>query len=395
MNDLIDKRNERTRKRKAIKRKMDSVIGLSYDADKHSMSLSMNVSKLSDNSIRLLDEGYIDNGFVIKKGTLEKFLNGQNQLVRGWEFNGEEWEQTPVLNLTDDFTGTVNLGHMDFATFPYIIGEWNKTDLSLVDIENDRKGLDVSLRLDEGSIFVQELKRQPYDIGVSAEFWYHENEEDTDALSEMLGEYMPVIDEIFIFAYGLVGECGNVNSSGLELKKGEPEMKDNEEILKVEDEIEIPAQTAEEDTVDFEVEEPEEAVIDNEETVEETVEVEGAEEAAEVSEEDEVEETEEADAEGEEDEVEEADLDEAADLISALNSQIESMTAEIEDLKAQNEALKKSNRKLNAKLKVEKEKKAEFLAKAKGISVKLNINEAIEEDKKVAVDYVNGDGIGE
>lgn len=395
MNDLIDKRNERTRKRKAIKRKMDSVIGLSYDADKHSMSLSMNVSKLSDNSIRLLDEGYIDNGFVIKKGTLEKFLNGQNQLVRGWEFNGEEWEQTPVLNLTDDFTGTVNLGHMDFATFPYIIGEWNKTDLSLVDIENDRKGLDVSLRLDEGSIFVQELKRQPYDIGVSAEFWYHENEEDTDALSEMLGEYMPVIDEIFIFAYGLVGECGNVNSSGLELKKGEPEMKDNEEILKVEDEIEIPAQTAEEDTVEFEVEEPEEAVIDIEETVEETVEAEGAEEAAEVSEEDEVEETEEAEAEGEEDEVEEADLDEAADLISALNSQIESMTAEIEDLKAQNEALKKSNRKLNAKLKVEKEKKAEFLAKAKGISVKLNINEAIEEDKKVAVDYVNGDGIGE
>ena len=124
-----------------------------------------------------------------------------------------------MLNLTSDFVGTVNLGHMDFATMPFILGTWTKDDLSLVDVENDRKALDVQLHLDEDSMFIKELKRQNHDIGISAEFWVHENVEDTEALSETLGYYLPVFDEIYIFAYGLVGECGNVNSSGLELKK--------------------------------------------------------------------------------------------------------------------------------------------------------------------------------
>ena len=92
MNDLIEKRDERTRNRKKVKRKMDSIIGLSYhDEDKKVMSLSADAIKLADNKARLIDEGYIDNGFVIKKGTLQKFLNGQNQYVRGWEFDGEHY----------------------------------------------------------------------------------------------------------------------------------------------------------------------------------------------------------------------------------------------------------------------------------------------------------------
>ena len=114
MSDFIDKRDERTRKRKKIKRKMDSIIGLSFhDKDQKVLSVSADVQKLADSKGRLLDEGYIDNGFVIKKGTLEKYLNGQNQFVRGWEYDGEQWTQTEVLNLTPDFEGTVNLGHME------------------------------------------------------------------------------------------------------------------------------------------------------------------------------------------------------------------------------------------------------------------------------------------
>lgn len=427
-NDLIEKRDERTRNRKKVKRKMDSIIGLSYhDRDKKVMSLSADAIKLADNKARLIDEGYIDNGFVIKKGTLEKFLNGQNQYVRGWEFDGEQYKQTEVLNLTSDFVGTVNLGHMDFATMPFILGSWTKDDLTLVDIENDRKALDVTLHLDEDSMFIKELKRQNHDIGISAEFWVHENVEDTEALSETLGYYLPVFDEIYIFAYGLVGECGNVNSSGLELKK-ETEMP-NEKKTNIED-IELGMVGTEEDVA----EEPTELDVDVEtETTEAEVELdaeeelqippteeESAEEAAEEAEteedseasEEESEEAEEAEEEVEEAEVEEVADEESADdedesdeddplteTLASLQRQIETLTNTVNELTEQNVALKKTNRKLSNKLQNEKSKKEAFIENVKGLSVALLPNEEKKEEaKKEKVNhsaYYNGDGIGE
>ena len=130
-NDLIEKRNERTRQRKARKKRIDSLISLSYDdgTSEEVITLSANVATISDTeqTARLLDEGFCDNGFVIMKGTLEKYLNGKNEYVTGWEMVDGSWERTEVLNLTDDFTGTVNLGHKDFATDPYILGEFKMT----------------------------------------------------------------------------------------------------------------------------------------------------------------------------------------------------------------------------------------------------------------------------
>lgn len=398
MSDLIEKRDERTRRRKKIKRKMDSIIGLSFhDKDKRVMSLSADVKKLSDGRARLIDEGYIDNGFVIKKGALEKYLNGQNQFVRGWEFNGEDWEQTEVLNLTSDFVGTVNLGHMDFSVMPFILGEWTKDDLSLVDIENDRKALDVELHLDEESVFVKELKRQSHDIGISAEFWVHQNDEDTENLSETLGYYLPVFDEIYIFAYGLVGECGNVNSSGLELK-GEP-MEDIKEIITEEtldeeklgvDEIELPATetapTAEETS---DVEETE----DNEPAEEEADEEEESEEESEDGEEDIVEEG--ADDENDADEAEEADEEELA-IVTDLREQIQTLTNRIAELEEANAKLKKTNRKLSAKYQNELDKKAKFKEELKGLSVELLPDEdKKEEPNEPTVTKRSRDGIGE
>ena len=419
MSDLIDKRDERTRKRKQTKRKMDSIIGLSYhDKDKNVMSLSAEAIKLSDTTARLIDEGYIDNGFVIKKGTLEKYLNGQNQYVRGWEFNGEEWEQTEVLNLNSDFVGSVNLGHIDFATLPIELGWWTRNDLSLVETENDRHALDVNLHLDEESVFIKELKRQKHDIGISAEFWVHENVEDTRALSETLGYYLPVFDEIYIFAYGLVGECGNVNSSGLELKK-ETEMPKE---TKLEDlEIGVVGEEAEEPTeleVEIEVsEEPTEVELDaeteteippteaepTEESVDET-ESEVSEEAeeAEAEEETEVEEAEVeevADEESDDDEDESDEDDSLADTLASLQKQIETLTNTIKELTEANVALKKSNRKLSNKLQAEKAKKESFIENVKGLSVQLLPEEEkqkLNEEKKVTdTAYYNGDGIGE
>ena len=403
MSDLIEKRDERTRKRKRMKRKMDSIIGLSFhDKEKKVMSLTVEPQKLSDSRARLIDEGYIDNGFVIKKGTLEKYLNGENQYVRGWEFDGEEWSQTEVLNLNSDFVGTVNLGHMDFAQMPFILGEWTKNDLTLVDIENDRKALDVTLHLDEDSVFIKELKRQSHDIGISAEFWVHENREDTEALSETLGYYLPVFDEIYIFAYGLVGECGNVNSSGLELK-GEPmedvkdniileEPKDEEMELGVE-EVELP--TSDEEVVEETTEETEDNEPAEDEADEETEE---SNEESEEGEEAEVEEVaEEADDEDDGDEVEESEEEELA-IVSDLREQIQTLTNRISELEEANAKLKKTNRKLSSKYQNELDKKAKFKEELKGLSVELLPDEdkKPKEEKMKVMDrnYVR-DGIGE
>lgn len=411
MSDLIEKRDERTRRRKRMKRKMDSIIGLSFhDKDKKVMSLTVEPKKLSDTRARLIDEGYIDNGFVIKKGALEKYLNGENQYVRGWEFDGEEWHQTEVLNLNSDFVGTVNLGHMDFAQMPFILGEWRKDDLTLVDIENDRKALDVELHLDEDSVFIKELKRQSHDIGISAEFWVHQNDEDTENLSETLGYYLPVFDEIYIFAYGLVGECGNVNSSGLELK-GEPmedvkdiileEPKDEEMELGVE-EVELPTtdapsdemieETAEEAVAEAEDNEP----ADTEDEGEETEEAE--EESEEESDEAEVEEAVEEDGDEDDgDEAEDTDEEELS-IVTELREQIQTLTNRIAELEEANAKLKKTNRKLSSKHQNELDKKQKFIETLKGLSVELlpDENKKPTEEKVKVLDknYVK-DGIGE
>ena len=414
MSDLIEKRDERTKRRKIVKRKMDSVIGLSAnDKEKHhAMSLSVEPIKLADKTIRLLDEGYIDNGFVIKKGTMEKYLNGQNQYVRGYEFNGEEWEQTGVLNLTDDFVGTVNIGHQEFSTFPFLVGEFTKKDLSLVETENERHGIDVRLNLDEDSIFVKELQRKPYDIGVSAEFWYHINEADTESLSEMLGYYMPVMDEIFIFAYGLVGECGNVNSSGLELAKENtmPNDKTNIEELEIGlADIEEPTEEPTELEVSVETKETEadvaeldaETEVEIPPTEEESTESDEADEAEAEDEETEVEEAEVEEAEDEEsaDEEDESEEDDPlAETLASLQKQIETLTNTVNELTEQNVALKKSNRKLSNKLQAERDKKDKFIENIKGLSVQLLPNEEKKEEPKKESDnraYYNGDGISE
>lgn len=382
MNNLIEERDERTERRKKYKRKVDRMFNLSFK-DEKTIKLTASVKKLSDSKIRLLDEGaivgddYID--FIIKKGTLEKFLNGQNEYLP---------------NLTDDFIGSVNLGHMDFATFPFIIGEWKKSDLSLVDIDEDgRKGIDVALHLDEESVFVQELQRQPYDIGISSEFYYHVDWEATNDVGYL------VVDEVYIFAYGLVGECGNVNSSGLELK-GESNMSEEIKTLaedvkeEVFDDAEVKDET-EEAVEEMEAEVSEEPTEElSEEPEEEVIELSADDdEGDEMSEEVESEEDEEEVDEAEDDE---ADLEEVLSVVNELKESVEKLKGEVASLTEANAKLKKTNRSLSNKLEEEKKKKEAFIKNAKGISVKLGVNEEKPKKKKVATkNFANGNGIGD
>lgn len=192
--NIIKDRNFRTKMRKAAKKRYDRMIDLA-------------VSENSDEPIRarLLDEGavtYADGTimFYIAKGSIEKYYE----------------------SLSDDYVGSINLGHMDFATFPILLGEWKKSDLHIVDIGDGRKALDVDVRLDDSLSIVQDLKKQPFAVGLSAEFTVKENLSMTEEVSQKLGRYVPVYDNIFIGDFAVVGECGNVNSSDeLDLKGGE------------------------------------------------------------------------------------------------------------------------------------------------------------------------------
>lgn len=388
MNDLIKERDERTERRKKYKKKVDSMFNLSY-RDEEKMALSVNIKKLSDTRIRLLDEGaivgddYID--FIIKKGTLEKFMNGENQFLP---------------NLTDDFVGSVNLGHMDFATFPFIIGEWTKNDLSLVDIDDERKGIDVELRLDTESMFVKELERQPYDIGISSEFYYHVDWDSTDAVGYL------VVDEVYIFAYGLVGECGNVNSSGLELKGDFKMTKEQLEELKAKmetpepEEADLSAEVQEEEPIAEEAisEEVEEEISDEDIDESEPVEELSAEEESE-AEVEEAELTVSEEAEGEEVDEAELSVNEEAEDEEATYEDVEAFINELQEqvasLSAENAELKKTNNRLQKKLKAEKASKDEFISKFGSVAKTLGVSEKEAPERDKVSDYVFGDGIGE
>lgn len=181
--NIIDEREKRTIYRKLKKKEFDEILTLSVD---------------SGIKVRLLDEGTVVDAygsplFYIKKGVLKSFYDG----------------------LSEEYVGSINIGHTDLATFPErIVGTWKKSDLSLVDIGEGRQGLDVELKLMEEHPLVKALRQLPFSLGVSAEFGYHIDE----AASENYG--LEILDGVNIYDFAIVGEAGNVNSSGIQLKGG-------------------------------------------------------------------------------------------------------------------------------------------------------------------------------
>lgn len=196
--NLIQSLLLRTKERERAKQEYDSILTLS--AEKNSKDKVLKLSSVSSGSetVRLLDEGMVVTAdsyplFYIKKGAIENYYE----------------------SLSEDYIGSINVGHLDFATFPFLVGQWTKKDLTVVDIGDGRKGLDVDLHLDEDSMFVKELKRVDYPIGVSSEFFY---EIDWDS-SEEFG--IEIVESINIKDFAIVGEAGNVGSSNINLSTKE------------------------------------------------------------------------------------------------------------------------------------------------------------------------------
>lgn len=306
--NLIDDRDKRTIHRRLAKENYDNIITLSTDRS---------------HAVRLLDEGAVvmANGqidFYIQKGTLQKYLE----------------------SLPSDYVGTINLGHERFATFPILLGSWTKDDMTLVDIGDGRHGLDVDLHLDYENPLLravtQSADKYGYDLGVSAEFSYHVNEEASMEWGVM------IIDELFISDFAIVGEAGNVGSSGIQLK-GEPmaislkELSEklgteHQDIKSINDAIDKllanSKDLAVEETVEETVEEVEETV---EEPVSEPVEAPTEEVEEEVEE---ILETEPEDA-PEASEEEEITLATVLEAVNGLKTQIEALKTENEALKEQ------------------------------------------------------------
>ena len=184
---LIKDRDRRTVYRKLRKEEFDEKLSLSTGERKYRH--------------RLLDEGMIITGdgnpdFYIAKGTIQAYYD----------------------NLPEDLVGTVTLGHLPFENFPIVLGTWTKDDLEIVDLGNGRKGLDVEFSLNTDLNIVQDLLKMPYDLGLSAEVYLKYDSGYTELVTKQLGTYVPVAVTAYIENFSIVGDVGNVNSSGLDLK---------------------------------------------------------------------------------------------------------------------------------------------------------------------------------
>jgi len=387
----IDERDARTKKRQKAKNKFDRRISLALDLEDNNRFCTLAL-KHSEGKVRLLDEGAIVTAsgkldIYIEKGAIKKYVQGKNKLLTPRYLAGdmaEEYFENPdePMNINDKYEGTINIGHQDFATFPFIVGTWGQNDFTVADNGEGRKGLDVELKLNEAHPLVQALRIQKIPVGVSVEMYLHVDDKGTQEIRKKVSDEDQIwwgalaVDEIFIADFAIVGECGNVGSSGsvdLEGVKMEDTVKDTESM-----EDAVLEETAEENEMPESVED----TVEEEETTEEPT--------------DEVE-TEEDESVEEEvaDEVEDEEGEDEEDALAVAEETIESLKAENESLKEQVEALKKSNRKKDNKIKEYAEKNEKFISKYSGLTVSLGV--AGEEKKETVThkNYKTGDGIGE
>lgn len=190
------------KQRKDSKRNIDESINLENLKDKE-LILTLNNAYLQDNSVRLLDEGAImyEGGenvrLYIMKGAIDEFYE----------------------SLSDDYVGYVNLAHIDIWSLPLNIGTWTKQDLTVVDIGDGRKGLNVNAEINENLNIVKDLRAQEIPLSISAELQLQIDWEKTFALDFLC------VSGIDIKGFSVVGNPANTNSTSIELNvKGEDEM---------------------------------------------------------------------------------------------------------------------------------------------------------------------------
>lgn len=338
--DSIDRR----KKGKAF---YDNAITLS-SVDKENNYVSVNLSSgyVENKPTRLIDEGAItyeggnDIRLYIKKGAVQAFYD----------------------SLSSDYVGYINLAHIDIASLPLNLGTWTKDDLTVVDIGDGRKGLDVNVKLNRELHIVQDLLKQEIPLSISAEL------RGTIDFESSFKFNAPFYNEIEIAGFSVVANPANVNSTGENLNsKGDSEMNLWEKILKLSSENK---------------EEKKNEALENKEDEKEEKEPESKEEGTENEEE----------AKKGEETLETVEM--SKDDMEKINKFMDAFEA----LSAKVEALETENAELKEKLKSSKKEKTEFEKKAEStldrlsslISGQVNDKEK-KEEKLASTSNVSGD----
>ena len=200
-------------RRKKGKAFYDNAITLSsVDKENHYVSVNLSSGYVEDKPTRLIDEGAItyeggdDIRLYIKKGAVQAFYD----------------------SLSSDYVGYINLAHIDITSLPLNLGTWTKDDLTVVDIGDGRKGLDVNVKLNRELHIVQDLLKQEIPLSISAEL------RGTLDFESSFKFNAPFYNEIEISGFSVVANPANVNSTGENLNsKGDSEMNLWEKILKL------------------------------------------------------------------------------------------------------------------------------------------------------------------
>lgn len=334
-------------RRKKGKAFYDNAITLSsVDKENHYVSVNLSSGYVENKPTRLIDEGAItyeggdDIRLYIKKGAVQAFYD----------------------SLSSDYVGYINLAHIDIASLPLNLGTWTKDDLTVVDIGDGRKGLDVNVKLNRELHIVQDLLKQEIPLSISAEL------RGTLDLESSFKFNAPFYNEIEIAGFSVVANPANVNSTGENLNsKGDSEMNLWEKILKLSSENK---------------EEKKNEALENKEEEKEEKEPESKEEETENEEE----------AKKGEETLETVEM--SKDDMEKINKFMDAFEA----LSAKVEALETENAELKEKLKNSKKEKTEFEKKAEStldrlsslISGQVNDKEK-KEEKLASTSKVSGD----
>lgn len=341
-------------RRKKGKAFYDNAITLSsVDKENHYVSVNLSSGCVENKPTRLIDEGAItyeggdDIRLYIKKGAVQAFYD----------------------SLSSDYVGYINLAHIDIASLPLNLGTWTKDDLTVVDIGDGRKGLDVNVKLNRELHIVQDLLKQEIPLSISAELRGTIDFESSFKFNALF------YNEIEIAGFSVVANPANVNSTGENLNsKGDSEMNLWEKILKLSSENK---EEKKNDALENKEEEKEEKEPSKEEKEPESKE-EGTENKEEAKKGEETLETV---------EMSKDDMEKISKFMDAF-----------ETLSAKVEALETENAELKEKLKSSKKEKTEFEKKAEStldrlsslISGQANDKEK-KEEKLASTSNVSGD----
>lgn len=341
-------------RRKKGKAFYDNAITLSsVDKENHYVSVNLSSGCVENKPTRLIDEGAItyeggdDIRLYIKKGAVQAFYD----------------------SLSSDYVGYINLAHIDIASLPLNLGTWTKDDLTVVDIGDGRKGLDVNVKLNRELHIVQDLLKQEIPLSISAELRGTIDFESSFKFNALF------YNEIEIAGFSVVANPANVNSTGENLNsKGDSEMNLWEKILKLSSENK---------------EEKKNEALENKEEEKEEKEPSKEEKEPESKE------------EGTENKEEAKKGEETLETVEMSNDDMEKINKfmdAFETLSAKVEALETENAELKEKLKSSKKEKTEFEKKAEStldrlsslISGQANDKEK-KEEKLASTSKVSGD----